>query len=164
VSAPAANRQGACGMGRWTRARGPLVAVLLAVVIASCASARPAVALTVNGVAVSGAAAGSWYGNRCGGGGGHGTPSPNPVTVPARDSLALEVATAPEVTEIVGSLFTGDAPTSEPVTFTFAKDSSRHIVPRVAPGTYYLLVRVEWSRLFEGGSETYAYRLIVREP
>ena len=118
----------------------------------------------MNGVAVPGKAAGSSYTNRCGGSTGHGIPSPDAVTVPATGSrLALEVQTG-SVKEIVATIFAGETPTSEPITVTFSNDSARAVVPNILPGSYYILVNVEWVGLFDAGSETYAFRVILRAP
>ena len=118
----------------------------------------------MNGVEVPGTAAGSYYTNRCGGSVGHGIPSPDAVAVPALpggSGLALEVRTG-SVKQIVASIFAGETPTSEPVTVTFPKDSARATVPSVLPGSYYVMVRVEWEGLFDAGAETYAFRIILR--
>ena len=117
----------------------------------------------MNGVVVPGAAAGSYYNNRCSTSVGHGIPSPD-VTVPATGSgLALEVQTG-SVKTIVASIFAGETPTSEPITVTFPKDTARTLVPNILPGSYYILVRVEWAGLFDAGAETYAFRVILRAP
>ena len=121
-------------------------------------------ALRANGVEVPGAAAGSYYTNRCGGSVGHGIPSPDAVTVPAlpgASGLSLEVATG-SVKQITASVFAGETPTSEPVTVTFPKDSVRVTVPNILPGSYYVMVRVEWEGLLDAGAETYAFRIILR--
>ena len=119
----------------------------------------------MNGVVTKGAPGSYSHQNRCGGVVADAVPpSPDQVTVPATGSLALEVATAPEVTEIQGAIFGGDTPTSEPRTFTFAKGSARHTLPNVLPGAYYLLITLRWSRPLDSGDDSYAYRLIVRAP
>lgn len=152
---------------RHSRHRVALAAVLGAILLASCAPARPFGALTVNGTAVRGIPQGEFYATRCGGSVGHGTPRPDAVTVTSTGSLDLVVATGPETTEIAGTLFAGDMPADQPgqpVLFTFPKDSARHVVQNIAPGAYYLIVRVEWARPWDHGSESHAFRLIVREP
>ena len=118
----------------------------------------------MNGVAVHGAPAGSSYTNRCGGSVGHGIPSPDAVRVPALpggSGLSLEVATG-SVKQITASVFAGETPTSEPVTVAFPKDSVRVTVPNILPGSYYVMVRVEWEGLLDAGAETYAFRIILR--
>lgn len=152
------------GGNRRPRHRFAFAAILLAILLASCGPASPFTSLTVNGVAVAGLRQGESYGNRCGGGVGHGIPAPNPVTVPSSGSLELVVASGPETTEIVGSLFSGETPMGEPVQFTFQRDSARHVLAGVAAGSYYLIVRVEWARPWDRGSESWAFRLDVREP
>ncbi len=125
---------------------------------------RPSVALNVNGVAVPGAAAGSYYNNRCSSYTGHGIPSPDAVTVPAAaagSGLVLDVQTG-TAKGIIASVFAGETPTSEPVTVTFPKDTARAIVPNIPPGAYYISVRVEWAGLLDAGAETYAFRVILR--
>lgn len=140
--------------------------MLVAILLASCGPARPFASLSVNGTTVRGLPQGEFYATRCGGSVGHGTPQPDPVTVTSTGPLELVVATGPETTEIVGTLFTGELPTAgpavQPMIFTFAKDSARHVIPDVAPGRYYLIVRVEWARPWDRGSESWAFRLIVR--
>lgn len=118
----------------------------------------------MNGVEVPGAAAGSYYNNRCSTSTGHGIPSPDAKTVPALpggSGLALEVRTG-SVKQIVASVFAGETPTSEPITVAFPKDSARATVPDILPGFYYVMVRVEWEGLFDAGAETYAFRIILR--
>ena len=123
-------------------------------------------ALTVNGVAVPGAAAGSYYNNRCSTYVGHGIPSPDAVTIPAAaggSGLVLEVRTG-SVKAIVASVFAGETPTSEPITVAFPKDTTKAVVPKVLPGAYYITVRIEWAELLGSGAETYAFRVIIRAP
>jgi hypothetical protein len=118
----------------------------------------------VNGVGVPGAAAGSYYNNRCSTTTGHGIPAPDAVTVPALPGgagLAFEVRTG-SVKEIIASVFAGETPTSEPITLRFPKDTARATVPNILPGTYYVMIRVEWEGLFDAGAETYAFRIILR--
>ena len=118
----------------------------------------------MNGVEVHGLAAGSSYNTRGGTTTGHGIPTPDAVTVPALpggSGLALEVRTG-SVKQIVASVFAGETPTSEPITVTFPKDSTRAPVPNILPGSYYVMVRVEWEGLFDAGAETYAFRIILR--
>lgn len=130
----------------------------------SCSAGRPTIALRVNGVEVPGANAGSSYRSCSGGSVGHGIPSPDAVTVPAApggSGLELEVRTG-SVKQIAASVFAGETPTSEPVTVTFPKDSTRAVVPDIPPGSYYVMVRVEWEGPFDSGAETYAFRVILR--
>jgi len=118
----------------------------------------------VNGVEVPGAAAGSHYSNRCSTSTGHGIPTPDAVTVPAApggSGLALEVRTG-SVKQIFASVFAGETPTSEPITLAFPKDTARATVPNILPGSYYVMIRVEWEGLFDAGAETYAFRVILR--
>ena len=118
----------------------------------------------MNGVAVKGLAAGSAYHNVCGGGTGHGIPSPDPVTVPGGGGLlVLEVATG-GVRELTALVYAGETPTSEPVAVSFPPGAALATVPAVAPGSYYITVRADWEGLLESGSETYAFRIIVRDP
>lgn len=120
----------------------------------------------MNGLAVPGAAAGSSYTNRCGGSVGHGIPSPDAVTVPAiagGSGLVLEVRTG-SVKEIVASVFAGETPTSEPITVRFPQGSARAVVPGILPGAYYIAVNVAWEGLLDAGTETYAFRVILRAP
>ena len=121
-------------------------------------------ALRANGVEVTGAAAGSYYTNRCSTSTGHGIPSPDAVTVPTApggSGLELEVRTG-SVKQITASVFAGETPTSEPITVTFPKDSARAVVPGILPGSYYITVRVDWEGPFDAGAETYAFRIILR--
>lgn len=118
----------------------------------------------MNGVAVKGLPAGSAYRNVCGGSTGHGIPSPDPVTVPGGGGLlVLEVATGP-VREITATVYAGETPTSEARMVSFPPRSPLAALHGIAPGTYYISVRVDWDGLLESGTETYAFRIIVRDP
>lgn len=118
----------------------------------------------MNGVSVKGQAAGSAYRNVCGGSTGHGIPSPDPVAVPGSGSLlVLEVATG-RVREISALVYAGETPTSEPRAVSFPPNAPLATLHGVAPGSYYITVRLDWDGLLESGSETYAFRVIVRDP
>lgn len=119
----------------------------------------------MNDVAVPGLPSSYCQSSRCGGQCGDAfPPSPAAVTVPATDSLTLEIATAPEVHEIAINLFAGDTPTTEPLTFVLQKGVRRQVVPSIVPGAYYLSVLVRWSRALDAGDQSYAFRIIVRDP
>lgn len=97
---------------------------------------------------------------------GHGIPSPDAVTVPATaggSGLVLEVRTG-SVKEIVASIFAGETPTSEPITLRFPTGSARAVAPGILPGSYYVMVNVAWQGLLDAGTETYAFRIILRAP
>ena len=88
------------------------------------------------------------------------------MTIPATaggSGLVLEVQTG-SVREIIASVFAGETPTSEPITVRFPKGSARVVVPNILPGSYYVMVNVEWEGLFDAGTETYAFRIILRAP
>lgn len=117
----------------------------------------------MNGVVAKGAPSSYSQSNRCGGVVGDAIPpSPDQVTVPATGSLTLVVATAPEVKEIQGAIFAGETPTSEPVAFTFGKGATQHVLPNILPGAYYLHITLNWSRPLDSGTDSHAYRIIVR--
>lgn len=147
--------------------RAMLGALVLLVLVASCAGPRPTVGLRVAGTEVLPSREGSY----CQTGGcntfcADGPPPMAPLTVVRTATpVRLDFSAAGEATEISGQVWQGETLSGAPLeSFVLSGSERSHTSTRMAAGRYYLHVSVRWSRLFDSGGSGYAFLIEIAPP
>ena len=147
------------------RSRGPLAAILLAILVASCGG-RPTVTVRVAGEIVATQVVSTMEGTPCSGRVGDGPFLPGETIVRAAAPVAIRVDTDSD-THVLGWIYDLDAPTPSggPLEeFTFAVAGTHQSRSIVTGRRYQVVVNVGRSLLGFRSDVTHAFRMRVQPP
>jgi hypothetical protein len=147
------------------RSRGPLAAILLAILLASCGG-RPSVTVRVAGEIVPTQVVSTMEGTPCSGRVGDGPFLPGETSVRASAPFAIQVDTDSDA-HVLGWIYDIDAPTPSggPLEeFTFAGAGTHQSRSMVAARRYQVIVNVARSVLGFRSEVTHAFRVHVQPP
>ena len=144
-----------------------LNALVLLVLLASCALPRPGIELTISQTAVTASREGSFcQGGGCSGACGDGPPPVAPLTlVTASAPIRLDFSAGGEVNQIHADIYEGEPMAGSPIeSFTLRGSERSYTSARMRAGRYYILVGIGWSRLTDRGDSARAFLVEVVPP